>query len=535
MSIQIEITTETETTLVEVAGAGPQGAQGPQGETGPGVPDGGAAGEILVKVSGDDQDTAWTDDYATSSQGALADTSIQPGDNVSALTNDANYIDADGAPVQSVNGESGDVVLDAADVGADPAGSANTVQSNLNTHINDDENPHDTTKAQVGLGDVPNLDTTDAVNKAHDQNTDTALDAGGANEVTAADARSHIDATDNPHGVTAEQVGLGNVDNTSDADKPVSTAQQEALDAKADDADISTVGKTGNYNDLLNKPDLSVLEEVLVFDSLSQFPNTGETGKVYIAEDTGFVYRWSGSEYIQLTDQTAIWGEIGGTLSNQTDLQNALDDKADDSDLTTHVDATTNVHGIADTSDLIVEGDARLTNERVPTDGSVTNDKVASDAAIEGSKLDSATQASLGLADTAVQPGDNVSSLTNDANYIDADGAPVQSVNGQTGDVDLDAGDVGAAVVEFYNTSIDTGDWTGSGPYIATKTVSGLLASDVPIVDLDLSGVSFSDIPDIVGEFGLVYRVEASDDDELTVYATSEPDEDFDLTIQVVR
>ena len=46
-------------------------------------------------------------------------------------------------------------------------------------------------------------------------------------------ADEHIQATDNPHSVTKAQVGLGNVDNTSDADKPVSTAQQVALDAEA--------------------------------------------------------------------------------------------------------------------------------------------------------------------------------------------------------------------------------------------------------------------------------------------------------------
>lgn len=38
----------------------------------------------------------------------------------------------------------------------------------------------------------------------------------------------------NPHNVTKLQVGLGNADNTSDIDKPVSTAQQNALDLKAD-------------------------------------------------------------------------------------------------------------------------------------------------------------------------------------------------------------------------------------------------------------------------------------------------------------
>lgn len=45
------------------------------------------------------------------------------------------------------------------------------------------------------------------------------------------DLQNHISDTNNPHGVTKEQVGLGNVDNTSDEDKPVSTLQQQAIDA----------------------------------------------------------------------------------------------------------------------------------------------------------------------------------------------------------------------------------------------------------------------------------------------------------------
>lgn len=44
---------------------------------------------------------------------------------------------------------------------------------------------------------------------------------------------SHIANKSNPHNVTKEQIGLGKVDNTSDADKPVSTATQDALDLKA--------------------------------------------------------------------------------------------------------------------------------------------------------------------------------------------------------------------------------------------------------------------------------------------------------------
>ena len=44
----------------------------------------------------------------------------------------------------------------------------------------------------------------------------------------------HRSKTDNPHNVTKDQIGLGNVDNTSDLDKPISTATQNALDLKED-------------------------------------------------------------------------------------------------------------------------------------------------------------------------------------------------------------------------------------------------------------------------------------------------------------
>jgi len=43
---------------------------------------------------------------------------------------------------------------------------------------------------------------------------------------------SHRSLTNNPHAVTATQISLGNVNDTSDADKPVSTATQTALDLK---------------------------------------------------------------------------------------------------------------------------------------------------------------------------------------------------------------------------------------------------------------------------------------------------------------
>lgn len=48
-----------------------------------------------------------------------------------------------------------------------------------------------------------------------------------------ANIQTHISRTDNPHNVSKAQVGLGNVDNTSDLNKPISTATQTSLNLKA--------------------------------------------------------------------------------------------------------------------------------------------------------------------------------------------------------------------------------------------------------------------------------------------------------------
>ena len=70
---------------------------------------------------------------------------------------------------------------------------------------------------------------------------------------TKTELSSHTENTDNPHSVTKAQVGLGNVDNTSDANKPISTATQNALNGKLsikqnpqDAGKVVKVGSDGN-------------------------------------------------------------------------------------------------------------------------------------------------------------------------------------------------------------------------------------------------------------------------------------------------
>ena len=55
---------------------------------------------------------------------------------------------------------------------------------------------------------------------------------------------SHVSAKDNPHQVTKAQVGLSNVDNTADVDKPASNAVKSALLGKADKTDTYTKSET---------------------------------------------------------------------------------------------------------------------------------------------------------------------------------------------------------------------------------------------------------------------------------------------------
>lgn len=81
--------------------------------------------------------------------------------------------------------------------------------------------------------------------------------AGDKGAATTTKVNNHIANTSNPHKVTKAQVGLGNVDNTSDANKPVSTATKTALDGKVDK--VSGKGLSANDFTNQNKSDLAEL------------------------------------------------------------------------------------------------------------------------------------------------------------------------------------------------------------------------------------------------------------------------------------
>lgn len=71
----------------------------------------------------------------------------------------------------------------------------------------------------------------------------------------------------------------------------------------------------------------SYVDDVLEFNTLSDFPSTGESGKIYVTLDTNLTYRWTGSKYIEIssslalgeTSSTAFPGDRGVTLETKTE------------------------------------------------------------------------------------------------------------------------------------------------------------------------------------------------------------------------
>ena len=236
----------------------------------------------------------------------------------------------------------------------------NAVQSNLDktnisleNHIADKKNPHEVTKEQVGLGNVDNTSDLDKPVSHYQQDALDELERRlqGSIDGSGSDLSAHISDFNNPHKVTKDQVGLGNVDNTADKDKPISDATQKALDSiktetntiiethiadknnphevtkeqiglgeVTNDAQVkrSEMGVAGGVATLDQEGKVpssqlpSFVDDVIEVATLDELPATGEAGKIYVTKDTNLTYRWSGSKYVEISASLAL-GETSST------------------------------------------------------------------------------------------------------------------------------------------------------------------------------------------------------------------------------
>jgi hypothetical protein len=116
----------------------------------------------------------------------------------------------------------------------------------------------DLTKSDVGLG---NVDNTSDVNKPISSATQTALNAKQDTLVSGTNIKTiEGQSLIGPGNIdlTKSDVGLSNVDNTSDVNKPISSATQTALNAKQDTLVSGTNIKTINGNTILGSGDLTI-------------------------------------------------------------------------------------------------------------------------------------------------------------------------------------------------------------------------------------------------------------------------------------
>ena len=206
-----------------------------------------------------------------------------------------------------------------------------------------------------------------------------------------AQLQAHISDINNPHSVTKAQVGLGNVNNTSDMDKPISSATQTALDKKVDK--VSGMGLSQNSYTTAEKNKLSGIEsgaEVNVIESVkvngSPLPVSGKAVNVDLStyaktsdlndtitqiKDGDIVAGQATSANLASTAQTAAQLSANRTISLNGDVTASVS-----------FNGTANVSDTVDTSKIIQS----ITVSNTETCASVIN-KVMSKYKSTGSNL----------------------------------------------------------------------------------------------------------------------------------------------------
>lgn len=166
-----------------------------------------------------------------------------------------------GGAVDSVNGQTGTVVLTSSDVGAAAQSDVQQFVQNVGTAFTNFENDLDTKASTAYVND-------EIATRASATDLDNVFAIATNAQTLATDAvpkTRTISGKPLSANITLDKidVGLASVDNTSDANKPVSTAQQTALNLKANTADVvpntrTVAGKALSANVTLAKADVGL-------------------------------------------------------------------------------------------------------------------------------------------------------------------------------------------------------------------------------------------------------------------------------------
>ena len=268
------------------------------------------------------------------------------------------------------------------------------------------------------------------------------------------------------------------------------------------------------------------MDEVIEFANRAAFPNPGEDGKIYVAEDTNLTYRWSGTDYVEIspslalgeTESTAYRGDRGAAAYTHSQITSGNPHGTTAADVgampavsggTQGQILTQGANGAewADAPDPLPADGTTGQLLTKTADGSAWQNKPAYTADEVGARPDTWTPsaADVGAVPTTTTVNGHALSgnITLDADDVgarpstwtptasDVGAVPTsRTVNGKalSQNISLTAGDVGAAELNGVTVTLTSSGWTSTtGGYQQVVNVTGVTTDPDQIIWVDVS------------------------------------------------
>lgn len=371
----------------------------------------------------------------------------------SELANDLNFVTPDTAPVKTVAGKTGNVSLNAGDIGGLSSVSISGSYTDL---INKPIIPNKTSQLLNDSGYLTSV--VFPVTKVAGRTGDVYLTKADISDLSTlvsqfANDVGYVTATTAPVRSVAGRTGAITL-SAADVSGVVASSEKGVANG------VATLGGDGKVPSA-QLP--SFVDDVLEFNDLASFPPIGESGKIYVTADTNKTYRWSGSIYVEIsaapgsTDSVtegalnkyfttarasaaapvqSVAGRTGAIILSKSDISGLSTVAGTGSylDLSNKPTIPSNLSQLSNDVGFITTAPVSSVAGRT---GAIT----LSSTDISGLSTVASTGSYSDLSGKPTIPS-KTSQLTNDSNFITSGGAPVQSVAGRTGVVTLSTADI---------------------------------------------------------------------------------------------